>query len=45
LRSRNLIDIGAADPSWLGSVNFVLLLLATAPLAGMLRVEREATPA
>jgi UPF0716 family protein affecting phage T7 exclusion len=41
----HLIDIGDADPSWLGPVNFVLLLLATALLAWMLRVEREATPA
>ena len=33
----HLIDIGEADPAWLGPANFVALLLATAVLGWMLR--------
>jgi peptidoglycan/LPS O-acetylase OafA/YrhL len=33
----HLIDIGNADPSWLGPANFASLVLATAVLAWMLR--------
>jgi hypothetical protein len=33
----HLVDIGNADPSWLGPANFVSLLLGTAVLAWMLR--------
>jgi UPF0716 family protein affecting phage T7 exclusion len=36
----HLIDIGDADPSWLGPANFVSLLAATALLGWMLRAER-----
>ena len=39
----HLIDIGEADPSWLGPFNFVSLLLATVLLAWLLR--RETAPA
>jgi presenilin-like A22 family membrane protease len=39
----HLIDIGEADPSWLGPFNFVSLLLTTVLLAWLLR--REAAPA
>ena len=37
----HLIDIGDADPSWLGPANFVSLLLTSALLAWMLTHERE----
>jgi hypothetical protein len=33
----HLLDVGEADPSWLGPANFVSLLLATALLGWMLR--------
>jgi hypothetical protein len=36
----HLIDIGNADPSWLGPANFVALLATTALLVWMLRVAR-----
>ena len=39
----HLIDIGEADPGWLGPFNFVSLLLTTVLLAWMLR--REEAPA
>lgn len=39
----HLIDVGEADPSWLGPVNFVSLLLTTALLGWMLRRRQEAT--
>ncbi len=35
----HLIDVGEADPGWLGPVNLVSLALATLLLAWMLRVE------
>jgi hypothetical protein len=35
------IDVGEADPDWLGPVNFVALALATALLAWMLAAQRE----
>ena len=38
----HLIDVGEADPDWLGPVNFVSLLLATLLLGWMLRTEAEA---
>jgi hypothetical protein len=38
----HLLDIGEANPSWLGPGNFVSLLLATALLAWMLQSERRA---
>jgi hypothetical protein len=38
----HLLDIGEADPSWLGPGNFVSLVLATALLAWMLQSERQA---
>jgi hypothetical protein len=37
----HLIDIGDADPSWLGPANFASLLLTSALLAWMLTRERE----
>ena len=39
----HLIDIGDAEPSWLGPANFVSLVLTTVLLAWMLR--REEVPA
>jgi hypothetical protein len=33
----HLIDVGEADPGWLGPANLVALALATALLAWMLR--------
>jgi hypothetical protein len=36
----HLIDIGEADPSWLGPANLVSLVIATVLLAWMLQVER-----
>ncbi len=41
----HLIDVGEADPSWLGPANLVSLLLVTVLLAWMLRSEREAARA
>jgi hypothetical protein len=38
----HLIDVGEADPEWLGPANFVALALATVLLAGMLQAERRA---
>jgi hypothetical protein len=39
----HLIDVGEAEPEWLGPANFVALLLATVLLAWMLRsTAREA---
>jgi hypothetical protein len=37
----HLIDIGEADPSWLGPANFASLLLTTLLLGWMLRHEGE----
>jgi len=37
----HLIDIGDADPGWLGPVNFASLVLTTVLLAWMLNAERE----
>jgi hypothetical protein len=37
----HLIDIGDADPEWLGPANFVSLVLTTVLLAWMLNTERE----
>jgi hypothetical protein len=39
----HLIDIGDADPSWLGPANFVSLVLATVLLAWMIRSEIRVT--
>jgi hypothetical protein len=36
-----LIDVGEADPEWLGPVNFVLLVLVSILLAWMIQRERE----
>jgi hypothetical protein len=38
----HLIDVGEADPGWLGPANFVAILLATLLLGWMLRTEAEA---
>ena len=38
----HLIDVGEADPSWLGPANLLSLLLATLLLGWMLRAEAEA---
>jgi hypothetical protein len=38
----HLIDVGEADPGWLGPANLVSLLLATLLLGWMLRTETEA---
>jgi hypothetical protein len=38
----HLIDVGEADPNWLGPANFVSLLLTTLLLGWMLRTEAEA---
>jgi hypothetical protein len=38
----HLIDVGEADPSWLGPANLVSLVLATLLLGWMLRSEAEA---
>jgi hypothetical protein len=38
----HLIDVGEADPGWLGPANLVSLLLATLLLGWMLRAEAEA---
>jgi hypothetical protein len=37
----HLIDIGDADPEWLGPANFASLVLTTVLLAWMLNTERE----
>ena len=37
----HLIDVGEADPSWLGPFNLVSLVLATVLLAWMLQSERR----
>jgi hypothetical protein len=37
----HLIDIGDADPDWLGPANFASLVLTTVLLAWMLNAERE----
>jgi hypothetical protein len=37
----HLIDVGEADPSWLGPANLVSLVLATGLLAWMLRTEQR----
>ena len=37
----HLIDIGNADPEWLGPANFVSLVLTSVLLAMMLKAERE----
>jgi hypothetical protein len=37
----HLIDIGNADPEWLGPANFVSLVLTSVLLAWMLNAERE----
>ena len=37
----HLIDIGGADPEWLGPANFASLVLTTVLLAWMLNAERE----
>jgi hypothetical protein len=39
----HLVDVGEADPSWLGPANLALVVLSTALLAWMLRHERELT--
>jgi hypothetical protein len=38
----HLIDVGEADPDWLGPANLVSLVLATLLLGWMLRTEAEA---
>jgi hypothetical protein len=38
----HLIDVGEADPGWLGPANLVSILLATLVLGWMLRAEAEA---
>ncbi len=37
----HLIDVGEADPSWLGPANLALTVLSTVLLAWMLRQEKE----
>ena len=37
----HLIDVGEADPSWLGPANLISLVLTTILLAWMLNVERR----
>jgi len=37
----HLLDVGEADPEWLGPFNLVLLVLVTVLLAWMLNAERE----
>jgi hypothetical protein len=39
----HLLDVGEADPEWLGPVNLVSLLLATLLLGWLLRAEAEAS--
>lgn len=38
----HVIDVGEADPDWLGPANLVSLVLASVLLAWMLNAEREA---
>ena len=38
----HLIDVGEADPSWLGPANLALVVLSTVLLGWMLQREREA---
>jgi hypothetical protein len=38
----HLIDVGEAEPEWLGPANFAALVLATLLLGWMLRTEAEA---
>jgi hypothetical protein len=40
----HLIDVGEADPGWLGPANLVSLVLATVLLGWMLRTEAEGSP-
>jgi hypothetical protein len=40
----HVIDVGEADPGWLGPANLVSLLLATLLLGWMLRTESERSP-
>jgi hypothetical protein len=40
--ANHLIDVGEADPGWLGPANFVSLLLTTLLLGWMLRTEAGA---
>jgi hypothetical protein len=40
----HLIDVGEADPGWLGPANLVSIVLATLLLGWMLRTEAQATP-
>ncbi len=40
----HLLDVGEADPSWLGPANTVSLALAAVLLAWMLQKEREPAP-
>jgi hypothetical protein len=39
----HLIDVGEADPGWLGPANLVSIVLATLLLGWMLRTEAQAT--
>src|SRR5687767_11178711 len=39
----HLIDVGEADPGWLGPANLVSIVLATLLLGWMLRTETQAT--
>jgi hypothetical protein len=39
----HLIDVGEADPSWLGPANLVLIVLSTLLVGWMLRRESEVT--
>jgi hypothetical protein len=39
----HLIDVGEADPSWLGPANLALIALSTVLLGWMLQQERAAT--
>jgi UPF0716 family protein affecting phage T7 exclusion len=39
----HLIDVGEADPSWLGPANLVSIVLATLLLGAMLRTETQTT--
>jgi hypothetical protein len=40
----HLIDVGEAEPSWLGPANLALISLSTLLLAWMLKRERELAP-
>jgi hypothetical protein len=39
----HLIDVGEADPGWLGPANLVSIVLATLLLGWMLRTETQVT--